>query len=634
YVTANISNDPVNMPELQLEVPELNDVDGNGTLNDTADTGFFVNGSSDTGGVTGTKHTIYTANITEVETRSSVDDANPENAEEVVIRFSEYVNVSGVAFNDDINFTNPEVTTPNPNTPLTNVTEMVVGIDSLGGNKVTGIEYMGTGIKTYERGFELSHDNSSVDIIDGVNNAPNADAGGDRSVDEGGSLTLDCDSSTDPEGDNLDCRWKITGDPTNGATIEGESQGTWVSGSSVDFEAPTVDGDATVEVTLQVNDTGGLTDVSVFDVLVTNTQTTQTTQTSGGGGGSGQGSGSGSKQDDQKAQEPTKISRSVIIGRGKSEKLDIGAETVGSMRIEAASSSEVIGSLEYEEKSSRPSSVESDPEGKAYKYIRIEKNNFDNRQVESVEFRFKVSKGWINSNNIAPKTVKLQRYNSGWLQLDTRVRSEDAGNYYYTATSPGFSVFSVTGTSYSDLFKVQEIKVDSKSIQKGGNVTISVTVHNGAQSRASYNLEVKAGGKTLSRDIEVDGGANRTVTFTRSFSEAGTKTVSAGGKSVEVQVKSKGLPWMIIGAAVLGLLGLGATYLFWPEIKGELGWVEAELGGFTDKLSGLEEVPKMVGKLGAIPRVIGEIGSSKGGKRSYSFEGFGEDEDFDYSFDE
>ncbi|MFB6190933.1 MAG: hypothetical protein ABEJ64_00735, partial [Candidatus Nanohaloarchaea archaeon] len=54
YVTANISAGAIGMPELQLRVPALNDVDGNGTYNDTADRGLFVSGTSDTGGLTGT----------------------------------------------------------------------------------------------------------------------------------------------------------------------------------------------------------------------------------------------------------------------------------------------------------------------------------------------------------------------------------------------------------------------------------------------------------------------------------------------------------------------------------------------------------------------------------------------------
>ncbi|MFB6190932.1 MAG: PGF-pre-PGF domain-containing protein, partial [Candidatus Nanohaloarchaea archaeon] len=352
-----------------------------------------------------------------------------------------------------------------------------------------------------------------------------------------------------------------------------------------------------------------------------------------GGGGSGSGSGGNNQQSsggngEQQQQEPEAINRSVIVGRGNSETLDIGAETVGKLKVSAVDDHDLIGSIEYREFDNRPSSVESPPRGQTYRWLEVERNNIDNRNVRSAVFHFKVSKGWLSDNSIAPETVKLLRYNEGWLELDTSVRSEDAGNVYYRATSPGFSYFTITGRTYQSLFEVRQLSVDRKRLMAGGNVSINVTVYNGAQESASYTVEVDAGGKTLSREVTVEGRSNRTVSFLRTFESGGTKKISAGGRSVEVVVETEGLPWMMIGGGLLGIIGLFAVYVFWPRITGEIHTLEMSVEGVIEDLE--KTAVGLASKAGVLHEVVRGVGGSG---RDYSFEGFGDDEDFDYSFD-
>jgi PGF-pre-PGF domain-containing protein len=65
--------------------------------------------------------------------------------------------------------------------------------------------------------------------------------------------------------------------------------------------------------------------------------------------------------------------------------------------------------------------------------------------VESATVEFKVTKSWLTANNIDPATVKLMRYSGGWTELSTSATTEDATYKYYSATTPGFSTFAVTG---------------------------------------------------------------------------------------------------------------------------------------------------------------------------------------------
>ncbi|MBC8501058.1 MAG: PGF-pre-PGF domain-containing protein [Nanoarchaeota archaeon] len=81
--------------------------------------------------------------------------------------------------------------------------------------------------------------------------------------------------------------------------------------------------------------------------------------------------------------------------------------------------------------------------GKVYKYLEIEKENFENSDIESVTISFRVGKSWLSANELASDEVALFRYASGWEELTTAVDREDDNNIYYKATTPGFSTFAI-----------------------------------------------------------------------------------------------------------------------------------------------------------------------------------------------
>jgi len=81
--------------------------------------------------------------------------------------------------------------------------------------------------------------------------------------------------------------------------------------------------------------------------------------------------------------------------------------------------------------------------GKVYNYFEISKENFENSQVDSAKVSFKVEKSWLIDNQISSEGVVLFRYNSGWNELTTAFDREDELNYYYSASTPGFSMFAI-----------------------------------------------------------------------------------------------------------------------------------------------------------------------------------------------
>jgi PGF-pre-PGF domain-containing protein len=70
----------------------------------------------------------------------------------------------------------------------------------------------------------------------------------------------------------------------------------------------------------------------------------------------------------------------------------------------------------------------------------------EEKDIQTLEFKFKVEKAWINSNKIDKSTVKLIRYHDGeWQNLSTTLDTENETCIYYIAESPGCSTFAVVG---------------------------------------------------------------------------------------------------------------------------------------------------------------------------------------------
>jgi len=80
----------------------------------------------------------------------------------------------------------------------------------------------------------------------------------------------------------------------------------------------------------------------------------------------------------------------------------------------------------------------------AYSILEINKTNINDSELGSVVMQFKVEKSWLTSSSIDSSNVRLSRYKDGsWSDLTTSKMSEDGSYVYYTANSPGFSIFAI-----------------------------------------------------------------------------------------------------------------------------------------------------------------------------------------------
>lgn len=104
--------------------------------------------------------------------------------------------------------------------------------------------------------------------------------------------------------------------------------------------------------------------------------------------------------------------------------------------------------------SSAPEGVPT-PSGNSYKMMSIDVGSegtisLDN--ADNVMIHFKVSKQWIEENNIDVSTVRMTRYHDDqWNDLSTYQENEDDEYVYFYAETPGFSIYSVVGDEVSDI---------------------------------------------------------------------------------------------------------------------------------------------------------------------------------------
>jgi PGF-pre-PGF domain-containing protein len=86
-----------------------------------------------------------------------------------------------------------------------------------------------------------------------------------------------------------------------------------------------------------------------------------------------------------------------------------------------------------------------EPPGTVFSYIEVTPKYVTSEDIEYVDFDFKVKKSWITAENIDEDTVALYRFTDTWNKLPTSKAREDADYIYYTARSPGFSYFAISG---------------------------------------------------------------------------------------------------------------------------------------------------------------------------------------------
>ncbi len=85
------------------------------------------------------------------------------------------------------------------------------------------------------------------------------------------------------------------------------------------------------------------------------------------------------------------------------------------------------------------------PPGIVFQYFRLEPAAYGS--ITRAIINFTVPQSWLEENHIGPKSIVLYHYTAnGWEVLPTTYLHARDGTAYFSAVSPGFSLFAITGT--------------------------------------------------------------------------------------------------------------------------------------------------------------------------------------------
>ncbi|WP_054865182.1 PGF-pre-PGF domain-containing protein [Methanosarcina barkeri] len=116
--------------------------------------------------------------------------------------------------------------------------------------------------------------------------------------------------------------------------------------------------------------------------------------------------------------------------------------------------------------------------GEVYKYFNLWVGNggfANSNNIENPVVCFKVEKSWLQDKKIDQSSITLNRYNDKkWSQIPVKLLKEDNKYLYFTAETPGFSFFAITGKAV-EKEKVAEAKPSTNTSKLEKNSTASET---------------------------------------------------------------------------------------------------------------------------------------------------------------
>ena len=114
----------------------------------------------------------------------------------------------------------------------------------------------------------------------------------------------------------------------------------------------------------------------------------------------------------------------------------------------------------YKEK---PGAV-SEVEGTVHQYMSIDAAGITDGDFDSATIDFRLTKDWLADNGLAAGDMALYRYSGGsWTKLDSSYDGEQGVYYTYSASTPGFSYFAVSGMPVTEEEVVEEVEVEEET---------------------------------------------------------------------------------------------------------------------------------------------------------------------------
>ena len=189
---------------------------------------------------------------------------------------------------------------------------------------------------------------------------------------------------------------------------------------------------ATYNYYIRCNDTYGT--LNIVDYPINFTKSAETSTTSGGSSGV--------------AVEQTVEITSILAGETKT--MTFTDDDLDIPKVDITAKNDMFNvALKITKLDTLPSNLDA-PAGVVYKYLNFAQTRMEEEDIDNVKIRFRVTKSWIEFNEIDPSTIVMKRWNDDkWNRLSTKSVSDDSTYYTYEATTSGFSYFIIEGTQYA-----------------------------------------------------------------------------------------------------------------------------------------------------------------------------------------
>jgi PGF-pre-PGF domain-containing protein len=354
---------------------------------------------------------------------------------------------------------------------------------------------------------------------------PVPDAGGDRTVTAGDSVTLDGSGSTDDVGVDS-YTWHFADGTTAGGAAVTRTFGTAGSYS----------------LTLTVRDGAGNRASTPF-VVTAEAETASGTSGSGGGGGGGVPAPSETDETADEESDATpegdvrtvSAETAVVAGepvsvdfttRTTAESGDPGGPPVDLTAIDftPATSEQVSLQVTTGESLDGSPGFERDDNTALVTNVRVD-HSIDNADVDDVALGFRVSNDRLAELGVPAEDIALYRYRGGaWAELPTDVVAEGDAAVTFRALSPGLSEFAVGAKQPK--FALQTVRVEVDEIRAGDSLRVFVRITNDGGADGSFVANLLVDEAVVdSRELTIAAGGRRQVRFERPLEETGTYTV-------------------------------------------------------------------------------------------------------------
>jgi PGF-pre-PGF domain-containing protein len=191
-----------------------------------------------------------------------------------------------------------------------------------------------------------------------------------------------------------------------------------------------------------------------YSLSITSSKVVQddsTPPTSSGGGSGGSGS-SGEKYENIEIKDV--VRKQIVIDKEITYEFKEESNAIDTITFTALQNAgEILATIEVLKDTS--SLVKTAPSGRVYQNMNIWVGKFGfatSNNIADAKIGFKVEKSWIEENDIVVSMIRLCRYyDDVWNPLPTKKIGEDDKYIYFEAKTPGFSPFSIIGSTEEEV---------------------------------------------------------------------------------------------------------------------------------------------------------------------------------------